>query len=714
MSTQIKILADALFDASIEVKSLSVTGEYTLPVTAGTDGQVMVIDASGQVNFVDILDLDGLTTASLQNGTGLTWTVLGPSLVQGDVSLATFTTDDLAEGSTNKYYTDEYVDDRVFSLMQDSMSLSWTYDDLLNTMTADVTLAPFTTDSLAEGVTNKYYNDELVDDRVASLLQSAVIGTDPINPIVWNYVDGLNRLIPQVSIAPFDTDDLAEGSANLYYQDEYVDDRISTLIQDSSSVTWTYDDFANTLTAEVVPVPALIDFYIDGSLVGTRGGFDLTVGPGLSITAVDDSVEDFVGMQISNQITNLSALDDVELTSPIANGEVLAYDEISGIWTNAVPSITAELNDLTDVTLLSGGPLSEDILVFNGTTWINSPRLFKSSGGIGSIVSIDVNNTASGELSSILSGKDNLVETQYSSILSGLENLISGFADYSIIGGGQSNSVTALNSGIFTGQSNIIDVDASYSVILGGRSNTLNGLTGTILGGESNRLSHSNSLIGGSSITSLFDNTFHLNNLCIYDTPQVDSSNSSFLVRDNSTGLVNVRPYGGFYAQTSDSATITNTTSELSLIGAGQGTLSVPANMFKIGDTFKIKMSGLLSSVNGHTVTIRVKSTNTTTVELATTGAITLPSITAKNWELEVTLTVRSIGTAGVASIITSGIFSYTQNSGSSHEGFGFTTLATTNFQTIDSQTLSITAQFGTASASDSIYSHIFVLHKVY
>lgn len=46
------------------------------------------------------------------------------------------TTDDLIEGSTNKYFTDERVDDRINNLLDvGDENLSLTYDDTLNTLT---------------------------------------------------------------------------------------------------------------------------------------------------------------------------------------------------------------------------------------------------------------------------------------------------------------------------------------------------------------------------------------------------------------------------------------------------------------------------------------------------------------------------------------------------------------------------------------------------
>lgn len=91
---------------------------------------------------------------------------------------------------------------------------------------------------------------EATDDRVAVLIQN---GTG----ISWTYSDAGGTLTPAVTLAPFSTTNLAEGS-NLYFTNERVDDRVAALIINSATVTWTYDDTANTLSAAAVSDPASI------------------------------------------------------------------------------------------------------------------------------------------------------------------------------------------------------------------------------------------------------------------------------------------------------------------------------------------------------------------------------------------------------------------------------------------------------------------------
>ena len=167
----------------------------------------------------------------------------------------------------------------------------------------------------------------------------------------------------------------------------------------------------------------------------------------------------------------------------------------------------------------------------------------------------------------------------------------------------------------------------------------------------------------------------------------------------------------GLFAQTSSSTPITNTNIETSLLDGGVGSLNVPANGFQVGDSFHAILTGHISSVNNHTLTLRIKAGS---VVLATTGAITMATTTTKHWKLEVYFTVRTIGVAGAASIAAGGAFMYTKNASANFEGTNFSTETTTVFDTTISNTLAITAQWGQTNAGDSIYSEIFTLNKTY
>lgn len=167
----------------------------------------------------------------------------------------------------------------------------------------------------------------------------------------------------------------------------------------------------------------------------------------------------------------------------------------------------------------------------------------------------------------------------------------------------------------------------------------------------------------------------------------------------------------GLYAQTGNSTPITATTVETSLLDGGVGYLSVPANMFTVGDSFHAVMTGHISAANNETIHVRIK---TDSVLLADTGIITLPAVTGKNFKLDVYFTVFSIGAAGVASISSGGQFTYNKNASNAFEGTNFSSVNNTTFDTTITNTIEITAQWGSNNASNSIYSELFILNKIY
>ena len=154
--------------------------------------------------------------------------------VTGTVSsLSGLTTDDLTEGSSNLYITDERVDDRVAALLVDSATsgIDISYDDASNQLTIS--------SDLSEVV-------EALQDNVQGLFTG---GTG----ITTAYDDSSNSLTLSVDFSEFDSDNIVEGSTNLFITDERVDDRINALLTDAttSGIDITYDDAGNALTLSV-------------------------------------------------------------------------------------------------------------------------------------------------------------------------------------------------------------------------------------------------------------------------------------------------------------------------------------------------------------------------------------------------------------------------------------------------------------------------------
>jgi len=178
--------------------------------------------------------------------------------------------------------------------------------------------------------------------------------------------------------------------------------------------------------------------------------------------------------------------------------------------------------------------------------------------------------------------------------------------------------------------------------------------------------------------------------------------------------ILNANPYtitGGLFAQTANSTPITNTTVETSLINGGVGSLSVPANAFKVGDSFRVVTAGVLNAANNQTIRIRVKAGS---IVLLDSLAQNITNITNDVFSLNVDFTVRQLGAAGVASIVTLGTFHYAKTSNATVQGFAFNVVNSTTFDTTIANTLNITVEWGAANTGNSIFSDIFILNKTY
>jgi hypothetical protein len=311
-----------IFRNVVFLGQVNVNNAYDFPTTAGTAGQVLSYDGSGNLAWSSLGTLslttsdiaegvnlyftqeraEDATAGLIQNGTGLTWTYddTANTLV-GNVSLSGFDTDALSEGTTNLYFTDERVDDRVSNLMTEGTGINLVYNDTANTLTASIDFTEFTTDDVIEGTTNLYLTNERVDDRVSDLIKN---GTG----ISWNYNDGAGHLTPTVSLSPFDTDALSEGTTNLYFTDERVDDRVSNLMTNTSSVTFVYDDVANTISAIA---SAVMDIQKGGTTVSNRSKINFIEGTGVTINVADDGINSRSNVTISTSLSQNLASDNL-------------------------------------------------------------------------------------------------------------------------------------------------------------------------------------------------------------------------------------------------------------------------------------------------------------------------------------------------------------------------------------------------------------------
>lgn len=220
-------------------------------------------------NYVDTRDAATLAAAEAYTDAA----VVG--LGTGDVHGPAFSTDgDFAQynGATGKIIKDGAFKPSSF--------------DTAGAAAAALVTAEAYTDTQIAGVNQ--YSDEKVDDRVSVLVQN---GTG----ISWSYNDPAGTFTPTVTLAPFSTTNLAEGS-NLYFTDERAEDAVGGILTDTATIDFTYNDGANTITADVKDASitfAKMQAITDGKLLGASGGTrveEITPSTGLTLSVNNLSV----------------------------------------------------------------------------------------------------------------------------------------------------------------------------------------------------------------------------------------------------------------------------------------------------------------------------------------------------------------------------------------------------------------------------------------
>ncbi|MCD6036120.1 MAG: hypothetical protein K0S67_4 [Nitrososphaeraceae archaeon] len=121
--------------------------------------------------------------------------------------------------------------------------------------------------------------------------------------------------------------------------------------------------------------------------------------------------------------------------------------------------------------------------------------------------------------------------------------------------------------------------------------------------------------------------------------------NGTLVVTDKITTNTNPVNYGLFTSVTDD--TVSNTTTETTLISVPLGNYTIPANTIAVGDTYRFRFGGR-QTVGSSNIRFRIRSTTG-----GITGAVLLDSgsivSVVGDWSVEGIMTFKAIGAAGVA-----------------------------------------------------------------
>ena len=313
--------------------------------TSGID--ISYDDANGQLTISS--DLSEVVEALQDNVQGLFVGGTGVTTAYDDASNALtlsidfseFNSDNIVEGSTNLFVTNERIDDRVNALLTDATTsgIDISYDDAGNALTLSVDLSEIV---------------ESLQDNVQGLFSG---GTG----ITTSYDDNANSLSLSIDFSEFDTDDLTEGSTKLFFTDERAQDAVGGMLTGNTEtlITATYDD-----------TNAKINLVVDNDL----SQYDNSTSGFITATLTQEQVEDFVGGMVSS---NTETLIDV------------TYDDTNGKLNFAVDNDLANYSNTNSafitLTSLSGS---------TGVTYDNSTGAISIGQAVGTTDNVTFNNVS--------------------------------------------------------------------------------------------------------------------------------------------------------------------------------------------------------------------------------------------------------------------------------------------------------------------------------
>ena len=157
-----------------------IQGSGSTTVTYDDDADTITISSTGKTEE-EIQDIIGgaLVTNGTHTGLSVAYDDAGDGAIDITVSLSSFDTDALSEGSSNLYYTDARADARVQNAIVDSDTFSGATST--NVPSAESTKAYVdaqTTDETAEGSSNLYFIDARVMTSLATVDANIVPTTD--------------------------------------------------------------------------------------------------------------------------------------------------------------------------------------------------------------------------------------------------------------------------------------------------------------------------------------------------------------------------------------------------------------------------------------------------------------------------------------------------------------------------------------------------------
>ena len=259
-----------------------------------------------------------------------------------------------------------------------------------------------------------------------------------------------NDLTDKPTVVAQATDELPEGTTNVYHTAERVQDVVAAMLTEGVGIDLVYDDAAGTL-----------------EITNTGGG-------GGSAGEIEDLSDVNLTTPSANQVLKFDGVSQSFVNEYVNYNEIVGTPSLASVATTGSyvnlsdkPTIPNDIDDLADVDTSSTAPTTGQVLKWNGTNWAPANDITQGGGGLDA-------DTLDGQDSTYYLNYNNLSNTP--TIFDGTWNSLTG-TPTTLSGYGITDAVSRLGNVNITGT---LTVAVDTGVIVGENSDASLSIEGSV------------------------------------------------------------------------------------------------------------------------------------------------------------------------------------------------------------------------------------------